>query len=83
MNFARRSKCFKCNNPRPEDTAHYQFSQLPLPEPLEETPEEKPVPKVLTERAKVEEEMKRWEKEQQKVERLNKQLMSFEVGIAK
>jgi len=44
-------------------------------------PESKPTIKVLTERAKVEEEMKRWEREQQKVERLNKQLMSFDVGI--
>lgn len=56
---------------------------MPLPElVIEDEPEAKPVTKVLTERAKVEEEMKRWEKEQQKVEKLNKQLMSFEVGIS-
>jgi hypothetical protein len=36
---------------------------MPLPESLEEEPEAKPTAKVLTERAKVEEEMKRWEKE--------------------
>jgi hypothetical protein len=83
MNFARRTKCFKCANPRPEETAPYPYPQMSLPElVIEDEPEAKPAAKVLTERAKVEEEMKRWEKEQQKVEKLNKQLMSFEVGIS-
>ncbi len=65
MNFARRNKCFRCSNPRPEETATpYSYPQMPLPEPFAEDEfEAKPTVKVLSERAKVEEEMKRWEKE--------------------
>ena len=77
MNFARRTKCFKCGNLKPESEAapYYQpklskIVQQPLPNE-EETPEQKSEPRVMTERVRVEEEMKRWEKEQQKVERLN------------
>jgi HD superfamily phosphohydrolase len=78
-------KCYKCSNPRPENDSpepiHLNIMHALPEQPIEQP--EKPEQKVLTERARVEEEMKRWEKEQQKVERLNKQLMTFEVDIAK
>jgi len=41
---------------------------------MEEVPESKPEVAAKSERVRVEEEMKRWEKEQAKVERINKQL---------
>lgn len=44
---------------------------------MAEEPERK-VEAKITERTKVEEEMKRWEREQLKVEKLNKTLMTFE-----
>jgi hypothetical protein len=72
VNFARRLKCYKCGNSKP-DQASFPIIHQSLP-PTEELPESKPEVAVKSERVRVEEEMKRWEKEQAKVERINKQL---------
>lgn len=82
MNFARRTKCFKCGNPKPDSEQvpsfhkpkHFPAAQHSLPIEEDTALNQKPEPKVMTERARVEEAMKRWEKEQLKVERLNKHL---------